>query len=54
MTNPAEGRKIYDPVYRQQMAGAIVKGILNYMKLTGPVAGDPEKHARRVRPDYSH
>ena len=54
MTNPDEGRKIYDPVYRQQMAGAIVKGILNYMKLTGPVAGDPENHARRVRPDYSH
>ncbi len=36
MTNPAESKKIYDSVYRKQMAAAIVKGILNYQKLTAP------------------
>jgi N-acetylmuramoyl-L-alanine amidase len=34
MTNPTEGKKIYDATYRRQMATAIVKGILNYQKLT--------------------
>ena len=38
MTNPAEGKKIYDAAYRRQMASAIVKGILNYQKLTAPPA----------------
>jgi N-acetylmuramoyl-L-alanine amidase len=38
MTNPAEGKKIYDSAYRRQMAAAIVKGILAYQKLTAPVA----------------
>jgi N-acetylmuramoyl-L-alanine amidase len=37
MTNPAEGKKIYDATYRRQMAAAIAKGILNYQKLTAPV-----------------
>jgi len=36
MTNPAEGKKIYDAAWRRQMAAAIVKGILNYQKLTAP------------------
>jgi N-acetylmuramoyl-L-alanine amidase len=36
MTNPAEGKKIYDSTYRKQMAAAIVKGILNYQKITAP------------------
>jgi N-acetylmuramoyl-L-alanine amidase len=36
MTNPTESKKIYDAAYRQQMAAAIVKGILNYQKLTAP------------------
>ncbi|HSY74153.1 MAG TPA: N-acetylmuramoyl-L-alanine amidase, partial [Dongiaceae bacterium] len=36
MTNPTEGKKIYDAAYRKQMAAAIVKGILNYQKLTAP------------------
>jgi N-acetylmuramoyl-L-alanine amidase len=44
MTNPTEGRKIYDPAYRQQMAAAIVKGILNYMKLTEPAGWAPAAH----------
>jgi N-acetylmuramoyl-L-alanine amidase len=30
MSNPAEGRKIYDPSYRRQMARAIVDGIVAY------------------------
>jgi N-acetylmuramoyl-L-alanine amidase len=36
MTNPTEGKKIYDSIYRKQMAAAIVKGILNYQKITAP------------------
>ncbi len=36
MTNPSEGKRIYDAAWRQQMAAAIVKGILNYQKLTSP------------------
>ena len=38
MTNPAEGKKIYDAAWRRQLAAAIVKGILNYQKLTAPPA----------------
>jgi N-acetylmuramoyl-L-alanine amidase len=30
MSNPAEGRKIYDPAWRRQMARAIVEGVLAY------------------------
>jgi N-acetylmuramoyl-L-alanine amidase len=33
MTNPVEGKKIFDAAYRKQMAAAIVKGILAYQKL---------------------
>jgi N-acetylmuramoyl-L-alanine amidase len=36
MTNPTEGKKIYDAAWRRQMAAAIVKGILAYQKLTAP------------------
>ncbi|MEI6197267.1 MAG: N-acetylmuramoyl-L-alanine amidase, partial [Verrucomicrobiota bacterium] len=36
MTHPAESKRIFDPVYRKQMAAAIVRGILNYQKLTAP------------------
>jgi len=38
MTNPTEGKKIYDAAWRRQLASAIVKGILNYQKLTAPPA----------------
>jgi len=41
MTNPAEGKKIYDSAYRRQMAAAIVKGILNYQRLTAPAVLPP-------------
>jgi len=37
MTNPTEGKKIYDEGYRKQMAAAIARGILAYQKLTAPV-----------------
>ena len=36
MTHPVEGKKIFDFAYRKQTAAAIVKGILNYQKLTTP------------------
>jgi N-acetylmuramoyl-L-alanine amidase len=36
MTNPSEGKKIFETSYRKQMAAAIVKGILNYRKLSAP------------------
>ena len=36
MTNPAESKRIYDAAWRRQMAAAIVKGILNYQKLSAP------------------
>jgi N-acetylmuramoyl-L-alanine amidase len=36
MTHPPEAKKIYDASYRRQMATAIVKGILNYQKITTP------------------
>lgn len=32
MSHPSEGRKIYDPAYRKQMARCIVDGILAYKK----------------------
>ncbi len=32
MSHPAEGKKIFDPAYRRQMARAIVEGILNYKR----------------------
>jgi N-acetylmuramoyl-L-alanine amidase len=41
MTNPTEGKKIYDAAYRKQMAAAIVKGILAYQKLIAPAASPP-------------
>ena len=33
MSHPAEGRKIYDPAYRKQMAKAIVEGIQAYKRI---------------------
>ncbi|HTY87372.1 MAG TPA: N-acetylmuramoyl-L-alanine amidase [Candidatus Acidoferrum sp.] len=36
MTHPAESKKIYNAGYRQQLAQAMVKGILAYQKLTVP------------------
>ncbi len=36
MTHPVEGKKIFDAAYRKQIAAAIVKGIVNYQKLTAP------------------
>ena len=33
MSNPSEGRKIYDATYRRQMAQAIVDGIVAYQRV---------------------
>ncbi|HVU08440.1 MAG TPA: N-acetylmuramoyl-L-alanine amidase [Verrucomicrobiae bacterium] len=41
MTHPVESKKIYDATYRQQMAAAIVKGILAYQKLSVPMVIQP-------------
>jgi N-acetylmuramoyl-L-alanine amidase len=38
MTHPVEGKKIFDAGYQEQLAAAIVKGILAYQKLTAPAA----------------
>jgi N-acetylmuramoyl-L-alanine amidase len=42
MTNPTEGKRIYDSAYRKRMAAAMVKGILNYQKLTAPPVAPPK------------
>jgi N-acetylmuramoyl-L-alanine amidase len=33
MTNSADGKRIYDPVLRRQLAQAIVDGVLAYKRL---------------------
>lgn len=43
MTHPAESRKIYDVNYRKQMAAAIVRGIVNYQKITTPPPAQSKK-----------
>ncbi len=44
MSNPVEGKKIFDAKYRQQMAAAIVRAIVNYKKLTDPTAPPPKSN----------
>ncbi len=39
MSHPIEGKRIFDAGYRKQMATAIVRGIMNYQKLTAPASG---------------
>lgn len=41
MSHPTEGKKIFDPAYRKQMAAAIVRGIQAYQKLTDPPPAKP-------------
>jgi N-acetylmuramoyl-L-alanine amidase len=41
MTHPPEAKKIYDTDWRRQLAAAIVKGVLDYQKLTAPPAVQP-------------
>lgn len=36
MSNPTEAKRIYDPVWRKQLAAAILKGILDYQRMTAP------------------
>jgi N-acetylmuramoyl-L-alanine amidase len=37
MSHPVEGRRIFDPGWRRQMAAAVVRGILSYQKTTAPL-----------------
>jgi N-acetylmuramoyl-L-alanine amidase len=50
MSNPVEGKKIYDSAYRKQMAAAIVKGIQNYQKLTTPAAPPRPQPSTNITP----
>ena len=52
MTNPAEGKKIFDANYRRQIAAAIVKGILAYQQLT--VAVPPQKPFKTISHEHRH
>ena len=36
LSHPVEGAKIFQPAYQQQIAAALVKGILSYQKLIAP------------------
>ena len=36
MSHPTESKKIYDPIYRRQMAHAIVEGVLAYQRHVAP------------------
>ena len=38
MSHPVEGKKIFDPAYRRQMAHAITDGILSYKRILQPTA----------------
>jgi N-acetylmuramoyl-L-alanine amidase len=46
MSHPAEGRKIFDPAYRRQMARAVVDGIQAYKRI---IKGSPEPEAKETR-----
>jgi N-acetylmuramoyl-L-alanine amidase len=48
MTNPTEGKKIYDSAYRKQLAAAMVKGILAYQKLTAPAVLPPVATTNKI------
>jgi N-acetylmuramoyl-L-alanine amidase len=45
MSNPDEGKKIYDSNYRKQMATAIMDGIVAYQKATAPAPPMPATNA---------
>jgi len=47
MSHPTEGRKIFDAKYRQQMAAALVKGVLAYQAATAPSAASPASVTNR-------
>ena len=46
MSNPTEGRKIFDAAYRKQMAKAVVDGIQAYRRIT---RGSPETEPKESR-----
>lgn len=48
LSHPVEGKKIFSDAYRQQMAAAIVRGILSYQKLTAPPPPKPMPGASKA------
>ena len=46
MSHPAEGRKIFDPAYRKQMAKSVVEGIVAYKRITKGVAESEPKESK--------
>ena len=48
MTHPTEGKKIFDAAYRKQTAAAIVRGIVNYQKLTAPATATATNKASKT------
>lgn len=48
MSAPMEAGRIFDAAWRKQMATAVVKGIVNYQKLTAPVAPPTESSTNKV------
>ncbi len=49
MSHPVEGKKIFSAAYRRQMAQAMVKGILDYQRLTSPPSPVASSRRRRTR-----
>lgn len=49
MTHPTEGKKIFDSAYRKQTAAAIVRGIVNYQKLTAPTTNASNSNSSKTR-----
>jgi N-acetylmuramoyl-L-alanine amidase len=49
MTHPTEGKKIFDAAYRKQTAAAIVRGIVNYQKLTAPTTNVTTSTSSKTR-----
>jgi N-acetylmuramoyl-L-alanine amidase len=49
LSHPGEGKRIFDEGWRKQMAAAIVRGILNYQKLTAPQGAAAKLDSRVVK-----
>jgi N-acetylmuramoyl-L-alanine amidase len=49
LSHPSEGKRIFDEGWRKQMAAAIVRGILNYQKLTAPQATSAKLDTRTAK-----
>lgn len=54
MSHPTEGRRIFNSDWRKQMAGAVVRAVLNYQKLTAPPLQVPAAVAVTTPPKLPH